>query len=35
MKVPNYLRKRMDEAVRAANLVNQVDNELHQYDTLD
>ena len=31
MKVPKYLRKRMDEAVEAANIVNQVDNEVHQW----
>ena len=31
MKVPKYLRKRMDEAVKAANLVNMVDNEVHQW----
>lgn len=31
MKVPKYLRKRMDEAVRAANLVNLVDCEVHQW----
>lgn len=31
MKVPKYLRKRMDEAVEAANLVNLVDNEVHQW----
>lgn len=31
MKVPKHLRKRMDEAVRAANLVNFVDCEVHQW----
>lgn len=31
MKVSKYLRKRMDEAVKAANLVNIVDNEVHQW----
>ena len=31
MKVPKYLRKRMDEAVKAANLVNMIDNEVHQW----
>ena len=31
MKVPKYLKNRMDEAVKAANLVNMVDNEVHQW----
>ena len=31
MKVPKYLKNRMDEAVKAANIVNQVDNEVHQW----
>lgn len=31
MKVPKYLIKRMDAAVKAANLVNMVDNEVHQW----
>lgn len=31
MKVPKYLKNRMDEAVKAANLVNMIDNEVHQW----